>query len=84
MIVTFYPPTDLKITTKKLSSCLQGFEWSKLPSEFRRTYGNKPRRVVSFELERIDRLELIHYCDFHEKSFTGAIMQALSLMGLYQ
>jgi hypothetical protein len=83
MIVTFYPPTDLKIMPKKLSSCLEGFEWSKLPSQSHRTYGNKPRRVVAFSLEKIDRLELADHCDYYGKSFTWAIMQALISLGLY-
>jgi hypothetical protein len=83
MIVTFYPPTDLEITPKKLSSSLEGFEWSKLPAQSCRTYGNKPRRVMAFSMERIDRLELTYHCDYYGKSFTWAIMQALISLGLY-
>lgn len=84
MIVTFYPPKDLKITPKKLSEYLEGFKWNDLPREFTRNYMTKPRRIASFQLDKIDRLELADHCDFYGKSFTSAIMQALTSLELYK
>ncbi len=81
--ILFFPPDRLRITSQKLKIILEDFDYQLLPetSIFKHKHQVKMMRI---EVGDLTYRSLLDHCDFYEKSFTTAIMQALTISNIWK
>jgi hypothetical protein len=82
--VRFFPPVDLPITGEQVADLIDGFDWRKLPEYPIFHYHQVPRKSMSITFSDLGYASINDYCQYHDKSFSTAIMQALVILEIYE
>ncbi len=82
--IKVYLPVDLKLSDERIAELLEDFDYRKLPENPKFNYCGRRREPRQIALSKLGRAEINYHCGFYEKSFTTAIMQALTTLNLYR
>jgi hypothetical protein len=80
----FFPPEDLLLSSEEIADHLNDFDWRKLPEYPIFHYHRIRRKHLSITFTDLGYESLNDHCEYYEKSFSTAIMQALVILGFYE
>ena len=81
--VRFFASVDLPVLSEQVSDLLNEFDWSQLPEYSFFYYRGVPRRSMAITFSDLGYASIRDYSEYHHKSFSTTIMQALVLLEIY-
>ena len=82
--IRFFAPVDLPVLSEQVSDLMNDFDWSQLPESSFFYYQGLPRKSVTITLSDLGYASILDYSQYHHKSFSTTIMQALVLLEIYE